>query len=464
MQVMGIDIGTTTISVIMLDGDSGKLLDSRTVSHHSFMQGRLSVNKIQDADRLACLAKETASELIQIWGIPQSIGLTGQMHGMLYVDKNGQAVSPLYTWQDGSGNEIMEDGCTYARVLGQAAGTASAGYGLTTHFYLQKNGLIPKNAVKMTAISDYVGMRLCERKTPVIARDMAASWGCFDLKKGCFRTEELEDLGVDISYLPEIMGSHGIMGYTAGEFPEGIPVTVSLGDNQASVIGSVQELSDTVLVNIGTGSQVSLGCTEVYDTEGSIELRPCIEGTYLLAGSGLCGGRAYAMLENFYREIANVSREETQRNTSLYDIMEKHAQAFLKKYGKDAAWKIRTTFSGTRNNPQECGCIEGIRVENFLPGAMTVGMIQGIMDELYEMYLQMVKMTGKKAVRLVGSGNGIRRNPLMRQFAEELFGMKMEIPVCREEAAYGAALQALYAAGFTSSLSKAQEKIQYEIH
>ena len=48
----------------------------------------------------------------------------------------------------------------------------------------------------------------------------------------------------------------------------------------------------------------------------------------------------------------------------------------------------------------------------------------------------------KKATRLTGSGNGIRRNPLMRRLAEEMFEMPMEIPEHEEEAAYGAALTA----------------------
>ena len=32
------------------------------------------------------------------------IGITGQMHGIVYTDCNGMAISPLYTWQDGRGN------------------------------------------------------------------------------------------------------------------------------------------------------------------------------------------------------------------------------------------------------------------------------------------------------------------------------------------------------------------------
>ena len=77
------------------------------------------------------------------------------------------------------------------------------------------------------------------------------------------------------------------------------------------------------------------------------------------------------------------------------------------------------------------------------------------------MYVQMCEKTGKKATRLVGSGNGIRRNPLMQELAEEMFGMKMEIPVCQEEAAYGAALHALAAAGIVADMEEAQKKIKY---
>ena len=43
----------------------------------------------------------------------------------------------------------------------------------------------------------------------------------------------------------------------------------------------------------------------------------------------------------------------------------------------------------------------------------------------------------------MGSGNGIRQNPLMQRLAEEMFGMEMKIPAYKEEAACGAALCAL---------------------
>lgn len=454
MRAIGIDMGTTTISVLLMDGTNGEVLADKTITHHAFLDSGKAFHKIQDPQKLVELTAQAVKEMSDKFGIVDCIGLTGQMHGVLYVDAEGQAVSPLYTWQDGCGNEKMEDGKTYAQALKENVGTASTGFGLTTHFYLQKNGLIPKSAVKMVTISDYVGMRLCGRKDPVIAPDMAASWGCFDLEKNEFLTEKLVAFGVDTSYLPKLEKDHGVMGRM-----NGVPVITSLGDNQASVLGSVQDLCNTVLVNIGTGSQVSFGTKEYFQSEGSVELRPCTEEAYLMVGSGLCGGRAYAMLEQFYQGV--LAMQDGEKAGSLYTAMEKEGREFLAQYGKETAWKIRTTFSGTRSNPEERGSIQGIGVENFTPGAMTVGMLLGILGELHEMYEVMCEKTGTKALKMVGSGNGIRQNALMRELAEEMFGMKLVIPACREEAAYGAALNSLFAAGFTASLEEAQSVLKY---
>ena len=441
MFALGIDIGTTSISMVLLDEGTGDLIARETVNHAAFIDDGCPVGKVQDAGRIIAIVMEKYAALIAAHGLPCCIGLTGQMHGMLYVDKDGEAVSPLYTWQDGRGNLPMADGQTYAQSLKRYGATAT-GYGLTTHFYMVKNGLVPANAASMTTISDYLAMKLTGRTKPVIGADMAASWGCFDLRQKTFRLED--------PLLPEVVKGYAVI----GETPEGVPVMVSAGDNQASVLGAVKDLENTALINIGTGSQVSLGTSRFIDCGGAIELRPCGGDGYILAGSGLCGGRAYAMLEQFYREAAG-------SDVPCYDRMLEQAEAFVAQYGMDAAWRVRTTFSGTRSNPEERGGIEGIGVENFRPGAMTAGLVAGILDELHGHYARMVELTGSSATALVGSGNGLRRNPLMRRLAESMFGLSLRIPAHMEEAAYGAALCALSASGRVKSLREAQKMIRY---
>lgn len=430
MNIMGIDIGTTTVSIVLVDQESGSLTVRKTLEYGAFLSGGTSAEALQDSERIWEIIAKTVQMIISDYGKPAGIGLTGQMHGMLYVDKDGNAVSPLYNWQDVSGNVILEDGKSSVGILKEKVGAVSAGYGLATHFYLQKSGKIPNTADKMVTISDYIAMKLCGRATPVIGMDMAASWGCFDLQKKEFMYDALKNAGVDISYLPEVKKEH----FIAGKTKDGIPVMASIGDNQASFLGSVDSLHDTVLLNVGTGSQISFASEAYIACEGTIELRPCTKDCYLLAASSLCGGRAYAMLERFYQEISGQEKDD------CYTRMYEQACDFVKQYGTQAAWKVQTTFSGTRDDPEETGRMSGISSENFCPGAMTVGVIMGILEELHEQYLKMCVMTGKRADRLVGSGNGIRRNPLMRKLAEEIFGLKMELSRCQEEAAYGAAL------------------------
>ena len=429
MKLMGIDIGTTTVSVVMVDAETGNLLARETVEHGSFLPGRPE-QKIQDPERIYEIVLELLAKMQKENGLPDGIGFTGQMHGMLYVDASGRAMSPLYTWQDRSGEIPLDDGRTCVEIL-QGVGAAASGYGVVTHFYLQKEGKIPKDAVKMTTISDYIAMRLCGNTVPVIGLDMAASWGCFDLEKQEFLYKALEKAGVDISYLPEVKKGHCLIGKTG----DGVPVMGSIGDNQASLFGSVRDLQNTVLLNVGTGSQISFVTEDFVKCGGSVELRPCTESSYILVGASLCGGRAYAMLEQFYREAAGTEER-------MYSRMQEQAEDFIEKYGKEAAWKVDTAFSGTRSDPLRRGMITEIGVENFHPGALTVGVISGILGELHGQYEQMCQLTGKKATCLVGSGNGIRRNPLMRKLAEEMFGMPMDVPAYEEEAAYGAALSA----------------------
>lgn len=447
MNIMGIDIGTTSISMVLLDQDTKELVAHETVNHGSFLPGETPEDKIQDPERIWEFVEEKADVLIDAYGLPAGIGLTGQMHGMLYVDADGEAVSPLYTWQDGNGNKPLRgqkgregskppyDNLNSVQFLRKYVGAAASGYGLATHYYLQDAGKIPENAVKMTTISDYIAMKLCGNKTPVIGTDMAASWGCFDLKKREFRLEALERAKVDVSYLPGVQRGHFIVGRTE----RGIPVMGSVGDNQASFMGSVDSLYDTVLINVGTGSQVTFVSEQYVDCEGILELRPFAADSYILAGSPLCGGRAYAMLEQFYREVSG------QMDKSYYDVMQEQAQAFIRQYGVQSAWKVATTFSGTRNDPGERGKITGIGTENFCPGAMTVGVITGILDELYQQYQKMCELTGKKAKRMVGSGNGLRQNPLMQKLAQEMFGLELKLSRYQEEAACGAALCCLQA-------------------
>jgi len=97
---------------------------------------------------------------------------------------------------------------------------------------------------------------------------------------------------------PEVAKNRCLLGQTS----DGIPVVNAIGDNQASFLGAVKEPEKSILVNVGTGSQVSCMGSAYAKTSG-METRPFVDGQYLFVNSPLCGGRAYAMLADFYQSI-----------------------------------------------------------------------------------------------------------------------------------------------------------------
>lgn len=107
---------------------------------------------------------------------------------------------------------------------------------------------------------------------------------------------------------------------------------------------------------------------------------------------------------------------------------------------EDRKLKIRTTFDGTRTDPKSSGSIQGLTSDNFTPEAFTYGILEGMGDELYQMYRTIKNGTGIQIKNLIGSGNGVRKNPVFCEMLEELFQNKLVLSAYKEEAAAGAAI------------------------
>ena len=146
-------------------------------------------------------------------------------------------------------------------------------------------------------------MKLTGRKSPLIHPTNAASLGFFDIKKGAFITEALDKLGTDTDILPKIGNDFSIVGYY-----NDIPVHIAIGDNQASFIGTLGTDEGSLLVNVGTGSQVSLVCSEPEAVDEGFEMRPFVGGRYLKCYSALCGGSAYAVIERYMPDYKDAVR------------------------------------------------------------------------------------------------------------------------------------------------------------
>lgn len=418
---LGLDIGTTSICAVVLDYN-GNIVYTTTKANDYHGQSK-NGERTQDPNKIFSLCEEIYRETIEKFPI-ESIGISGQMHGILYVDKHGQAVSPLYSWQDERGNLPFKN-ATYAEVLSHHSGYKMAtGFGCTSVFYDYINGLIPKTAVSFCSIGDYIAMKLANRVQPLINETNAASFGLYDLKNHCWDFQVISLIGLPFSLFPEVSVNVAELGKTTDD----ASVFTAVGDNQASVYGAEQS-PDTVIVNIGTGSQISVITSEYHTPPVGCEIRPYFNGRYLALGCALCGGYSYRLLKDFFNTVSE--KEIT------YETMNSWAQSALNAH-------LPTTyplFRGTRTNPALRASICELSENNFNAQALTLSTLKGISKELQNFYDTIIPITGKHT-HLIGSGNAIRMNPVLRQIIEIDYAMPLNIPLHKEEAAFGAALLA----------------------
>lgn len=425
---LGIDIGTTSVCAVVI-GEDGSLLRSLTKQNtFGYADGAA---RMQDACGIAALCREICDELCTQFPAV-SIGVSGQMHGILYLDADGNAASPLYSWQDERGNLLSDDGkTTYAQALAEASGyRVATGYGCCSLYYDTKNHAIPQNAVSFCTIGDYVAMQLCGRKTPLLHDSCAASLGLFDLKARRWDDAAAARVELPLSLFPATTGKVEALGKTDG----GVTVYTAIGDNQASVYGSLRD-ENAFLLNVGTGSQISM-ITPGYVVPAVGEVRPYLGGAYLLAGCPLCGGYSYRLLRNFFESVG------TPMDYAALNALA--AKAFAdEQAGKLTPPTVTPTFRGTRSNPTQRAAIAGLSEENFTAPALTLGLLRGMCRELGEFYDAFVEVAaGQGEPIMVGAGNAVRLGETLQGIMEQDFGKKLHIPAHTEEASFGAAMAA----------------------
>jgi sedoheptulokinase len=447
MKLVGLDIGTTTICGLVVDAGSGDILSVVTRPNASRMPGAEPWEALQDPRAILVEVRAILDGFFGRWKDIGGIGVAGQMHGILYVDNIGGAVSPLHTWQDGRGDLLDDDGVSTAARLSRSLGSrVSTGFGIVTHSWNAAHGRVPGAAASMCTIPDWVAMTLCRRTTPLMDTSNAASLGGFDLAVRDFRRGDMESLGIDARLFPEVTDSFPAL----GEARSGVPVFAAAGDNQASFLGSVRDARATVLFNVGTGSQVSVPI-DTPDGIPGLDVRPFPFGRYLAVGAALCGGSAYALLRTFF-----------ERTLRLFGPGEPSVDWDVMNAAAGPGLPVDTRFSGTRDDPSIRGSISGIGADTFTPEQLIVGVREGIAAELIGYYQAVPSTLRAEVSSMTGSGNGLRLNPGLRDVFQQKLGMKMQVPAHAEETSYGAALIAGVASGALPDLAAAGRLVRYQ--
>ena len=414
MQTMiGLDIGTTSISLVVIDTRGGETLLTRTVTHESRLPDDVPGAYIQSPETILSIAMDLIGSTVDRYsrsGTVESIGVSGQMHGILLVDARGKAVSPVYTWLDMRAGHKGSDGMSHVSSLEQlTGGRIPPGYGAATLHALARTDALPPAAVTFCTVTDYVAMHLAGASAPSMDPTLAHSLGLFPPEGTDFQ----RDAWRRISHLrpPDVRPCTTVIGGFRGT----VPVTAASGDNQAGFLASVRDTARAVQISIGTSSQISFipprganrrinvninpdarlesgetaynrtrmntGEAAAGTPEGNpaLDARPFPTGETLMVGAGITGGKSFDVLTGFIEDAAR--RIGGDADFNAYSILDE----FRTPPAGINPPVVETTFRGTRLNPDRTGVVRGITLENFTIEGLFWGFARGIVEELYRM-------------------------------------------------------------------------------
>jgi sugar (pentulose or hexulose) kinase len=451
--LLGLDLGTTTVTGVLFDSEDNKVLRLARRRNDAALPSGQPTRSEQAPRRMYQRAIEVLADLAEAGQPVSGLAVTGQKHGLLCVASGGEPLAPLITWQDQRTAEVLPAGkTTLAQLRDRLADLdwrvngchIQHGYGGATLFWLVQQSQLPSSTQCVCTVASWLAGQLTGQP-PVSDPSFAASWGLYDLRHGAWNDAFLARLGLDRGILPPVRpAGEALGGLEAGiarkaGLPAGLPVYNPLGDTQASFLGSTADSdpAQTILVNLGTGGQVCWAVPAFEAPSERVETRPLPGEAFLRVGASLCGGEAYAWLNRTVRSwLAAFDTEAGE------EMVYERLNGLAASCENTAGLRVRTTFQGVRGDPQvEAGSIEGIPVERLDLGALARATLQGIVDELHDLYSGHARSeAGHRQV--VAAGGAVERNPLLLEMIGERFGLPVQVPPFEETAAVGAAMLA----------------------
>ena len=433
---LGIDIGTTKAAAVLFDAKERRLLDSASLDTKADLPSPVGFHE-QDPERIFSTIDALLDSVDpKIKAEVASIGVTGQMHGVVLA--SGDKLSRLVTWKD---RRCSADGSLSNFKKLPGCRSLKDGFGFSTLAWLASKGELSAWRSACT-IHDLLVARLCSLARPLIDPADAASWGLFDIYSNSWDVKAIAALGVSAAILPELVASGSAAGRLSTSYagrwglPQGIPVSVATGDNQASILATAKDFESEVYLTVGTGAQLSIAVkaadAKVNAGSQAMELRPFFDGRLLAVAAPLCGGQAFAWLVKGLRRSLQDLGVEAPAEAALYKRLDVLAMDSF-----ESPLDFKTNFLGERHAPELKGGISGFSMENATLGNIASSLAGGIFENMRSMMPSWV-FEGRES--LVASGNAMRRLEIMKAKATSVFKLPLVIPDSKEEAACGAAL------------------------
>ncbi len=246
----GLDVGTTAVKGLAIDG-SGNVL-ARAQRGYMLSTPRPGWAE-QDPEDWCRAADHVLSALHAEAGRPDGIGLSGQMHGLVALDRAGRPLRPAILWNDqrtGAECAEIEERIGLQRLIALTGNRALPGFTAPKLLWLRRHE--PELWAQVHSVmlpKDYVRLRLTGR----VATELSDASGTLllDVAGRRWSDEVLDGLELAAGLLPELLEGPE----RAGEH-YGIPVAAGAGDQAAGAIGVGVTRPGPLSVVLGTSGVV----------------------------------------------------------------------------------------------------------------------------------------------------------------------------------------------------------------
>jgi xylulokinase len=459
---LGIDIGTSGTKTLAID-ERGTILASATAEYpcdhprpgwseqHPDLWWDATVETI---GRVLASGKVRAEDVA-------GIGLSGQMHGSVFLDDAGAVIRPALLWNDqrtaAECREIEERAGGREPLVRMVANPALTGFTAPKLLWVRRHE--PKNWERVRQVllpKDYVRYRL----TGTYATEVSDASGTLmlDVANRRWSRELLEKLQLDPGLLPpcyespEVSARMSAIAAAATGLKAGTPVVGGGGDQPAGAVGNGIVRQGVVSATMGTSGVVFAHADELgFDPLGRLQ-RGChaVPGAWHVMGVVLAAGGSFQWFRNELGK-AEVALAK-QRGDDPYFLLT--AEAALAGPGAEGLFFL-PYLTGERTphfDPEARGGWIGLTVRHGRPHLIR-SLLEGATFAMRDS-LELIREMGVAIEQVRVSGGGAR-NPLWRQIQADIYGSDVHMTNSSEGPAFGVALLAQVGTGGFSSVPEA---------
>ncbi len=459
--LIGADIGTSGTKTVLFSLD-GTPVASKTVEYPLFQpQNGWAEQDPSDwwnavVEGIHFVIGKSGCKADEIAGI----GLSGQMHGLVMLDKDGEVLRKSIIWCDqrtAAQCEEIDRLVGRTRIIDITCNPPMTGFTASKILWVRENEPeIYDNCAHILLPKDYIRYKL----TGEFATEVSDASGMqlMDVGKRCWSSELLSILGIDAGLLGKMYESPDVTGEITSEAAEltglkaGTFVVGGAGDNAAAAVGTGVVKAGSAFTTIGSSAVIyAVSDTLKVDKQGRVHsLCASVPGKWTVMSCTQGAGISLKWLRD------NFCSEEVQKAAEMgvdsYYIMDKLAEQIP--VGSDKLLFLPYLMGERSPHPDpDCrGVFFGLSARHTRANLIRA-VLEGVafsqrecVDVFRDMGVPVTDMT-------VTGGGG--RSPLWRQMLSDLYGCPVSVLTADEGGAFGAALLAGTGCGVYKSLDEA---------